>query len=125
MAFTYDAFFSYRHKPLDTEVTKGVFQWFESYRLPASLRGQGFEDVGKAFRDTEELAVSRILTETIDDALGSTDVLIVVCSTDTPSSEWVDREVETFIELGRAEHVYPLLINGDEDASFPPSLKKA
>jgi len=124
MAFTYEAFFSYRHKPLDTEVTKGVFQWFETYRLPSSLRVQGFKDIGRAFRDTEELAVSRILTETIDEALSSTNVLIVVCSTDTPSSEWVDREVESFIELGRAEHVYPLLIDGDEDTSFPPSLKK-
>ena len=29
-----------------------------------------------------------------------------------------------FIELGRAEHIFPLLISGDEESSFPPSLKK-
>ena len=124
MDFKYDVFFSYRHKPLDAEVTEKVFQWFESYRLPKALRDHGCKDIKRAFRDTEELPVSRILTETIDDALGSSNVLVVVCSTDTPSSEWVDREIELFIELGRAEHIYPLLINGDEDSSFPPSLKK-
>ncbi len=124
MDYTYDVFFSYRHKPLDGEITSKVFQWVESYKLPASLKEQGYQDIRRAFRDTEELPVSRILTDTIDKALNSANVLIVVCSKDTPSSEWVDREVETFIELGRAEHIYPLLISGDENTSFPPSLKK-
>ncbi|MDO4192147.1 MAG: toll/interleukin-1 receptor domain-containing protein [Erysipelotrichaceae bacterium] len=124
MTNRYDVFFSYRHKPLDSEITSKVFQWVESYRLPASLKKQGYQDIQRAFRDAEELPVSRILTDTIDDALRSASVLIVVCSQDTPSSEWVDREVEMFIELGRAEQIYPLLINGDETTSFPPSLKK-
>ena len=124
MSYKYDVFFSYRHKPLDGEITSKGFQLVESYRLPDSLKNKGYKDIERAFRDTEELPVSRILTDTIDKALNSANTLIVVCSTDTPSSEWVDREVETFIELGRASHIYPLLINGDEDTSFPPSLKK-
>ncbi len=123
MSFQYDFFFSYRHKPLDGEITQKSFNLVESYRLPRSLREQGCEDIRRAFRDTEELPVSRILTDTIDQALRSTRCLIVVCSTDTPSSEWIDREVATFIELGRADHIYPLLITGDPERSFPPSLK--
>ena len=119
----YDFFFSYRHKPLDGEITQKTFNLVESYRLPRALREQGCEDVRRAFRDTEELPVSRILTDTIDNALRSTRCLIVVCSTDTPSSEWIDREVAIFIELGKAEHIYPLLITGDPEHSFPPSLK--
>ena len=123
MNWQYDFFFSYRHKPLDGEITQKTFNLVESYRLPRALREQGCEDVRRAFRDTEELPVSRILTDTIDQALRSTRCLIVVCSTDTPTSEWIDREVATFIELGRAEHIYPLLITGDPEQSFPPSLK--
>lgn len=123
MGFDYDVFFSYRHKPLDAEITQKVFNRIESYRLPKALRRAGHEDVRRAFRDTEELPVSRILTDTIDRALRSTRCLVVVCSTDTPASEWIDREVSTFIELGRAEHIYPLLITGDPERSFPPSLK--
>ena len=49
--------------------------------------------------------------------------LVVVCSAETPSSEWIDREVGIFIELGRADRIYPLLISGDPEHSFPPSLK--
>lgn len=123
MSFQYDVFFSYRHKPLDAELTQKVFNAVESYRLPRPLLARGCENIRRAFRDTEELPVSRILTDTIDQALRSTKCLIVVCSTDTPSSEWIDREVATFIELGRAEHIYPLLITGDSEHSFPPSLK--
>lgn len=121
--YDYDVFFSYRHRPLDSEITQKLFNLAENYRLPASLREQGMHGVRRAFRDTEELPVSRILTDTIDDALRSTDCLVVVCSTDTPSSEWVDREVATFIELGRADHVFPILISGDPETSFPASMK--
>lgn len=123
MEFNYDVFFSYRHKPLDGVITQKTFNAIESYKLPKPIKAQGFQDVRRAFRDTEELPVSRILTDTIDKALHSTNCLIIVCSTDTPSSEWVDREVATFIEIGRADHIYPLLISGDPDISFPPSLK--
>ena len=86
MSFRYDFFFSYRHKPLDAEITQKTFNLVESYRLPKALRERGCEDVRRAFRDLEELPVSRILTDTIDQALHSTRCLIVVCSTDTPSS---------------------------------------
>ena len=123
MDFAYDVFFSYRHRPLDGEITQKVFNAIESYRLPKPIRAMGCPEIRRAFRDTEELPVSRILTDTIDKALHSTNCLVVICSTDTPSSEWIDREVQTFIELGRAEHIYPLLITGDPESSFPPSLK--
>ena len=80
MSYTYDVFFSYRHKPLDSQITEKLFNMVESYRLPEPLRARGCQDVHRAFRDTEELAVSRILTDTIDKALHSTNCLVVVCS---------------------------------------------
>ena len=124
MEFQYDVFLSYRHKPLDTVITKKTFNLLESYRLPKSIREEGHQDISRVFRDTEELSVSRILTETIDAALRSSRCMLMICSTDTPSSEWVDREGAMFIELGRAEHIYPLLISGDFETSVPPSLKR-
>lgn len=124
MEYKYDIFLSYRHKPLDGIVTQKTFNMLESYKLPPYLKQQGYPDVKRVFRDTEELAVSRILSNTIEEALRATNCLVVVCSLDTPSSEWVDREVATFIEMGRAEKIFPLLISGDPDVSFPPSLKK-
>ena len=123
LAFNYDVFISYRHRPLDNIITKGVFERLERYRLPRSLRNQGHENIKRVFRDTEELAVSKILTETIDDALRSSNCLVLICTTDAPLSPWVDREVSMFIRMGRAEYIYPLLVNGDPEKSFPPSVK--
>ena len=123
MNYEYDVFFSYRHRPLDKDITQRSFNAIESYKLPKAIREKGYEDIHRAFRDTEELPVTRILTETIDDALHSCNCLVVVCSTDTPISEWIDREVSIFIEIGRADKIYPLLITGDPEHSFPPSLK--
>ena len=85
--FKYDVFFSYRHRSLDNQITQKTFQRLEAYRLPASLRRKGYPNIRRAFRDTEELPVSRVLSDTIDKALHSTNCLVVVCSTDTPSSE--------------------------------------
>lgn len=64
--FDYDVFLSYRHKNLDSIITQKTFHFVESYRLPASVRCKGYKDIHRAFRDTEELPVSRILTDTID-----------------------------------------------------------
>ena len=61
MSFRYDVFISYRHRPLDQAVTEKVFNALESYRLPKALKAEGYEDIKRAFRDTEELQVSRIL----------------------------------------------------------------
>ena len=122
--YQYDIFISYRHKPLDGAVASGAIQWLESYKLPDRQQRQGLSGVRRVFRDTEELSVSGTLSDTIAEALNSARNLIVICSPDTPASEWVDKEVSTFIELGRENHIYALLIEGNKDISFPPSLKK-
>ena len=113
--FNYDVFLSYRHRPLDNIITKSVFNLLESYRLPKPLRARGCRDIDRVFRDAEELAVSKILTETIDDALRSSNCLVVICTTAAPLSPWVDREVSMFIKMGRADYIYPLLVNGDPE----------
>ena len=52
MDFNYDVFISYRHRPLDNIITKGVFETLERYRLPKSLQDQGFPQIRRVFRDT-------------------------------------------------------------------------
>ena len=74
----YDVFLSYRHRPLDGVITQQTFNILESFRLPKTLKARGLQGVRRVFRDTEELPVSRILTQTIDAALRSTKCLVVV-----------------------------------------------
>lgn len=117
---SYDVFLSYRHKPLDNRICKKVHTLLETFKPPKRFKQA---DIKRVFRDDEELPVAGVLSDTIAQALKSAKVLLVICSKDTPQSQWVDKEVRTFIELGRSEKIYALLIDGDPETSFPPSLK--
>lgn len=118
--FHYDVFLSYRHKPLDNRICKKAHTLLETFKAP---RRYHKAHVRRCFRDDEELPVAGVLSDTISEALKCARVLLVICSPDTPQSQWVDREVRTFIELGRSDRIYALLIKGDPQTSFPPSLK--
>lgn len=116
----YDAFLSYRHKPRDNKICKKVHTLLETFRPPRRYKEA---DIKRVFRDDAELPVAGVLSDTIEAALKSSRVLLVICSKDTPESQWVDKEVRTFIELGRSDKIYALLIDDDPQICFPPSLK--
>jgi len=120
-AFEYDVFLSYRHKPLDKRICKRLHTLLETYKPPRRFRQA---KIRRVFRDDDELPAAGILSDTIGYALKSAKCLVVICSPDTPESQWVDREVRTFIELGRSDRIFALLIKGTPEESFPQSLKR-
>lgn len=120
----YGAFISYRHTDPDRKWAKWVHSKLETYRVPKRLVVSGVPGrVGRIFRDEEELAASADLSQRIDEALAAARFLIVVCSSRTPESRWVNEEVERFQAQGRADRVLALLIEGEPDQSFPPALR--
>ncbi len=119
----YGAFISYRHVDPDRAWAKWLHRELETYRVPKSLRRRGLPGrVSRVFRDEEELAASPVLSEAIDEALLQSAFLIVVCSPRTPGSRWVNQEVLRFRELGRADQILALLIEGEPEESFPRAL---
>jgi hypothetical protein len=122
---TYEAFISYRHKPLDSKVAKVIHGLIETFKLPKHLVKQGYpQNFRKVFRDREELPVSSDLSSSIDTALRLSKYIFVICSPNTPLSKWVEQEILTFISLGRCDYIIPVLIDGDIDTSFPEPLRK-
>jgi tetratricopeptide (TPR) repeat protein len=119
--FEYDVFLSYRHKPLDKRICKRLHTLLETYKPPRRFKQAR---INRVFRDDDELPAAGILSDTIGYALKSAECLVVICSPDTPESQWVDREVRTFIELGRSDKIFALLIKGTPEESFPQSLKR-
>ncbi len=116
----YDVFLSYRHKPRDSKICKKVHTLLETFKPPRKYKQA---DIKRVFRDNEELPAAGVLSDTIEEALKNSRILLVICSPDTPQSQWVDREVRTFMELGRSDKIFSLLIAGDAENSFPPSLR--
>jgi len=116
----YEVFLSYRHKPRDNKICKKVHTLLETFKPPRRCKEA---DIKRVFRDDAELPAAGVLSDTINTALKSSSVLLVICSKDTPESRWVDKEVRTFIESGHSDKIYALLIDDVPDMCFPPSLK--
>jgi WD40 repeat protein len=120
----YDAFISYRHVEPDRTWAKWLHRALETYRVPGKLaRERGLPSrIRPVFRDEEELPASADLKNEIEIALQASRFLIVVCSPQTPESEWVNKEVVRFREMGRDGRILALLIEGEPRESFPRSL---
>ncbi|MGE5391255.1 MAG: TIR domain-containing protein [Deltaproteobacteria bacterium] len=121
--YTYDAFMSYRHAIPDKDLAGQMHAMLENYRLPFSLRRYRDIRKGLLFMDKAELPVSEDLRRDIEMALDASRYLIVVCSPRTPGSDWIDWEIDHFLETNSPEKIIILLIDGDLETSLPEPLK--
>lgn len=127
--YDYYAFISYKRE--DEEWAKWLQHKLEHYRLPSNLNGRTDlpREIRPVFKDTSELNPGN-LPQQIHDALDGSKFLIVVCSPRSAQSEWVNKEVSTFIEMGRTQRIIPFIIEGtafSKDASdecFPQALRQ-
>lgn len=118
----YYAFISYKSE--DSEWAIWLQHELEHYRLPASFNGRSDirQELRPVFRDIDELSAGN-LPEQIRQALENSLNLIVVCSPQAAASPWVNQEIETFISLGRIEHIFPFIVEGNSpNEFFPPAL---
>ena len=83
----YNAFISYRHAKLDSEIAEHIQRKLEHIHVPHKLKKNLKHDkINRIFRDKDELPITSDLTETITDALRKAEYLIVICSTNTKES---------------------------------------
>ena len=88
MDYKYDAFISYRHAEKDTLIASEIQKGIERFNIPASLRKKtGKDRFNRVFRDVEELPITSNLTEELEEALKSSQYLIVICSYRTSESD--------------------------------------
>lgn len=125
----YYAFISYQRK--DEKWADRLRDKLEHYRLPSNVRKQNAslpKEIRPIFRDTLELA-GGVLAKEIEAALQNSKFLIVICSPNSAKSPWVNKEIQTFIDLGREDCIIPFIIDGtpfsdnEETECFPPALR--
>ena len=121
--YKYDIFISYKHEALDKAVAAKLQKSLEHYKIPKEIQKKtGKDKIKRVFRDEEELAVSSDLGKEIEGQIAQSEYLLVVCSKKTKESQWVLKEIDTFLKYRDAEHILPVLIEGEPEESFPESI---
>ncbi len=135
--FQYWAFIAYSHH--DVAVARWLHTELEAYRIPNSMIGRSVakraipKRLFPVFRDLDELPGASDLTSKISEALEKSHALIVLCSPYSALSPWVDEEVRRFKLMGKADRIFPVIVDGEPYASqtpharapecFPPALR--
>lgn len=124
--YLYEVFVSYRHRPDDERWARRLQEVLETFETPRELVAEGGRArLGKVFVDDTEMAAGPELSRTIKTALWSSKWLIVVCSPDTPGSDWVRQEINLFRNAwDRRERTLALLTAGTPAQSSPPELRE-
>lgn len=129
----YFAFISYKRE--DEEWAVWFHHELENYHLPTTLKGRDdlptiFRPV---FRDVDELKAGN-LPEQIYNALADSTYLIVICSPNSATSKWVNKEILDFIKIGQTKgidnvkNIFPFIVNGTprsknkSEECFPKAL---
>lgn len=119
----YSAFISYRHGGKDEFVAKTLHTMLENYRVPGNLAKKiGKKKVGRIFRDVDELPSSSSLYNNIEEALGQSEYLLVICTPRLLESKWCMREIELFQKLRGSDHIIAVLAEGEPQDSFPYAI---
>lgn len=132
--YKYYAFISYKRE--DEEWAAWLQHEFEHYRLPSTLNGRSDlpTEFGPIFRDVDELSAGNLPAQ-IHEALEASAHLIVVCSPQSAKSEWVNKEISDFLEIGRqkgidnTDNLFPFIVEGmphaarAEEECFPAILR--
>ncbi|MGH8110563.1 MAG: TIR domain-containing protein [Rhodanobacteraceae bacterium] len=122
--FTYRAFISYSHR--DKAWGDWLHKALETYRIPSRLVGTQTaagvipRRLNPVFRDREELASAIDLGRQVNEALGQSACMVVICSPTSATSRWVNEEVLAYKRMGRGEHIFCLIVDGEPDATDLP-----
>lgn len=122
MDIHYNAFISYRHHPDDIRVATQIHRALERYHIPKAVR-KNQKGALRLFRDKDELPITSNLSDNITLALENSDFLIVICSTHTKESVWVQREIETFLKTHSHDKVLTVLVDGEPYDTIPEILQ--
>lgn len=125
--YTNFAFISYSHK--DMAVAKWLQKKLEGYKLPTEIHNDieaKCRYLRPVFRDKTDLNTGILSDELYKELLGSK-FLIILCSKYSAQSDWVSKEAEAFVDMGRLDRIIPVILPDDhsqEGELFPIFLRE-
>lgn len=126
-SYKYSAFLSYSHR--DSAMATRIHRALERFKIGDSATSIGPDpsSLRPIFRDREEFSAGKSLDGQTREALEASAFLILLCSPSAAKSEYVNQEVLLFKQLGRGEHIIPVILDGIPDGGdtecFPPAMR--
>ena len=131
VSLKYRAFISYSHA--DAGWARWLHRGLESFRIDKDLAGRRTATgvipnaLRPVFRDRDDFTAGKTLSEQTLAALDASHALIVLCSSASAKSRYVNEEIRLFKARHPERPVIPLIVAGEPgDAQlecFPPALK--
>lgn len=120
---TYDAFISYKHGIIDDMAAKELRNRLEHFRAPKAVSPEK-RPFKRVFLDEGELSSCVNFINQIHNALKNSPWLIVICSEETPSSKWVDLEIDIFLKYHDTSRILAVLTGGEPPHCYPKRLRE-
>ena len=117
----YDAFICYRHGAIDSKAAEALQKNLEHFRPPKELRKAG-KRIRRIFVDKGELSSCSDFNLQTREALKNAGFLIVICSPGTKNSDWVNYEIDTFLEFHDRSRMLAVMTSGEAENIFPRKL---
>lgn len=114
----FDVFISYSHD--DERIAERLSKRIRRYKTPRGVKRRGRPLV--VFRDVERLTAYSELSDALAERIEQAANMVVLCSPAAVASEYVDQEVKTFIENRGDASVILVLVDGDPENSFTPTI---
>lgn len=118
--YRYAGFLSYAHA--DEGIAARLHKALETFDVPKDLAASEQSKLSPIFRDTAELTAHHSLSEKIQEAVGTSRTLIVLCSPASQKSHWVNEEIKLFRNRHGESSILCVLAKGTPETSFPPAL---
>ncbi|WP_169719634.1 TIR domain-containing protein [Psychromonas aquimarina] len=115
--YKYKAFISYSHR--DCKWGAWLHKALETYKIPKDRVGSSTcsgtvpKRLIPVFLDKEELPTASSLGKKLTNALEDSQYLIVICSPNSATSQWVNEEVRLFKAMGRMDRVLAIIVGGE------------
>jgi len=112
------AFISYSHT--DKKTVRKLHRAIEGFRIPRYVRQQIKNSPRRLypiFRDETDLS-GVALTPQLQEAIQNSDFLIVICSEGSARSEWVELEIDEFVNAHQVEDIIPIFLRAEDKAAF-------
>ncbi len=128
----YWCFISYQHGDNETKGRRWanwLHKQIEEYEIPPRLINTTNQynekipsKISPVFIDQQELEAGGKLKERINIALDNSATLVVLCSSRSKESPYVNQEIAYYRKIGKGNRIYPALLEGEGTTNYPEAL---